>query len=296
MLRRIGLALGLAALVCSTVFAQETAPAQEISPEAWIRKPRIGLALSGGGARGFAHVGVLKVLEEQRIPIDYIAGTNMGSIVGGLYASGLTPEQIRAALMAVDWNDLFNDRPPRRDLIYRRKEDDTSDLIKLEMGVKNGRLILPLGLVAGQKIAFALESMTLHVSGVRDFDRLPIPFRAVATDIAGDFATARGMADMDRVRQVERFDKRRQVVGIGIHVVAVPGLARSAMAAAVVGDAAVAAGSQKQHLVFPGVHGERPAMAENYRLSAPPVLVMDLRAVFGRDGRHGISPFFGWKN
>src|SRR5437867_6233413 len=201
---RAGLAPGLTAprgtlfaggtlLVCGIALAgdaQEPAPPRTETPAlegtgspAPPARPRIGLALSGGGARGIAHVGVLEVLEERRIPIDFIAGTSMGSIVGGLYASGLSPAQIRTALMAVDWSDLFNDRPPRQDLAYRRKEDDTSDLIKLEMGIKNGRLLLPRGLVAGQKIGFALESMTLHVAGVRDFDRLPIPFRAVATDL-----------------------------------------------------------------------------------------------------------------
>jgi NTE family protein len=146
-------------------------------------RPRIGLALSGGGARGIAHVAVLEALEEQRIPIDCIAGTSMGAIVGGLYASGLSPAQIRTALLEVNWPDLFNDRPPRRDLAYRRKEDDSSDLIKLEMGIRDGRLLLPRGLVAGQKIAFALQSLTLPAARVRDFDRLPIPFRAVATDL-----------------------------------------------------------------------------------------------------------------
>ncbi len=113
-------------------------------------------------------------------------------------------------------------------------------------------------------------------------------FRAVAADIAGDFAAARGVADMDRVLQVERFDERREVVGVGVHVVAVPGLARAPMAAAVMGDAAISAGSQKEHLVFKGIRAERPAMAEDHGLSAAPVLVIDLRAVFGRDRGHGI--------
>src|SRR2546422_4726055 len=182
---RTGVALGLAALACGAVLAQGTpeplptptsaaAGVDRGSPGVRPHRPRIGLALSGGGARGIAHVGVLEVLEEQRIPIDFIAGTSMGSIVGGMYASGLSPEQIRAALKAVDWSDLFNDRPPRRDLGYRRKEDDTSDLIKLEMGVKDGRLLLPRGLVAGQKIGVALEAMTLHAAGVRQFGRMPI--------------------------------------------------------------------------------------------------------------------------
>jgi NTE family protein len=146
-------------------------------------RPRIGLALSGGGARGIAHVAVLEVLEEQRVPIDCIAGTSMGAIVGGMYASGLSPAEIRTALLGLDWTDLVTDRPQRRDLGYRRKEDDASDLINLEMGVRAGRLLLPRGLVTGQKIAIALESLTLPAALVRDFDRLPIPFRAVATDL-----------------------------------------------------------------------------------------------------------------
>jgi len=95
-------------------------------------RPRICLALSGGGSRGVAHVAVLEVLEEERVPIDCIAGTSMGAIVGGLYASGLSTAQIREAIQGIDWNDLFNDRPPRRDLTYRRKEDDTSDLIRID--------------------------------------------------------------------------------------------------------------------------------------------------------------------
>ena len=98
----------------------------------------------------------------------------------------------------------------------------------------------------------------------------------MAADVAGDFAAARGVADVDRIPQVERFDERRQVVGVGVHVVAVPGLARTAMAAAVMGDAAVAAGGQKHHLVFPGVRAQRPAVAEDDGLSAAPVLVVEL--------------------
>ena len=86
--------------------------------------------------------------------------------------------------------------------------------------------------------------------------------------------------------QIERLDQRREVVGVGVHVVAVPGLARAAVAAAVVGDAAVAAGGQEQHLVFPGVGAERPAVAEDDRLPGAPVLVVDLRAVFRFDEWH----------
>ncbi len=100
----------------------------------------------------------------------------------------------------------------------------------------------------------------------------------MAADIAGDFAAARGVADVDRFRQVKRFDELGEVVGVRVHIIAAPGLARAPMATAVMGEAAVAAGGQKQHLVFPGVRAQRPAMAEDYGLSAAPVLVVDLDA------------------
>jgi len=146
-------------------------------------RPRICLALSGGGARGFAHIGALQALEELRVPVDCIAGTSMGSIVGGLYATGMSPREIEDAIGTVDWGNLFNDRPPRRDLSFRRKQDDVADLAEVEVGIKDGRIALPRGLIAGQKIGFVLESLTLRAAGVEDFDTLPIPFRAVATDI-----------------------------------------------------------------------------------------------------------------
>src|SRR5437899_8196782 len=116
--------------------------------------------------------------------------------------------------------------------------------------------------------------------------------RAVAADIAGNFAAACGVADMDRVLQVERFNERREVVGVDVHLVAIPGLAGPSMAAAVMRDAAISAVGQKQHLVFPGVRAQGPAMAENYRLSLAPVLIVDLRAVFRPDRRHECSPLF----
>ena len=88
------------------------------------KRPRIGLVLGGGGARGAAHVGVLKVLEEQHIPVDVVVGTSMGSIVAGLYASGMSPEQIEKEMRNMNWNDLFHDSPPRADRSFHRKRDD----------------------------------------------------------------------------------------------------------------------------------------------------------------------------
>jgi len=148
-----------------------------------VDRPKIGLALSGGGARGAAHVGVLRVLEQMRIPVDYIAGTSMGSIIAGLYASGLTPDEIENALETMDWDHIFDDRPPREDRSFRRKRDDDLYLIKAKPGYSDGELKLPSGLVQGQKFDLALSELTQRSALISDFDKLPIPFRAVATDI-----------------------------------------------------------------------------------------------------------------
>ncbi len=147
-------------------------------------RPRIGLVLSGGGARGAAHVGVIRALEEMRVPIDAVAGTSMGAVVGGLYSAGLSGAEIEEVFRNLDWQDLFRDRAPRRDLVYRRKQDDRSIYARGSLGLRYGEGIeLPLGLVQGQKITQALRSATLGVADVTDFDRLPTPFRALATDL-----------------------------------------------------------------------------------------------------------------
>jgi NTE family protein len=146
------------------------------------RRPRIALVLSGGAARGSAHVGVLKVLEENRIPVDFIAGTSMGAIIGGMYAAGSSPEEMDSILASTDWNDLFSDRPSRKRLSFRRKQEDLESLIKIEMGWKGG-LTFPASLIAGDKMMFYLRKLTLQTHGITSFDRLPVPFRAVATDI-----------------------------------------------------------------------------------------------------------------
>jgi NTE family protein len=147
------------------------------------RRPRIGLVLGGGGARGAAHVGVLKVIEELRIPVDYVAGTSMGSIVGGLYASGLNAEQIEREILAMNWNDLFQDYPSREVRSFRRKRDDQIYLIKAKPGYNKGKVQLPLAYIRGQKFDLVLNRLTLPMFEVKDFDLMPIPYRAVATDI-----------------------------------------------------------------------------------------------------------------
>ncbi len=162
-------------------------------------RPRIGLVLGGGGARGAAHIGVLKELERQRIPIDAIAGTSMGAIVGGLYASGMSADELIELVGSLDWADALSDDPDRSALSFRRKQDDSQFLVDLELGVRGTKLLLPQGVVQGQKLDLLLRQLTLPVSDIRDFDRLPIPFRAIASDIgraeayvvgSGDLATA----------------------------------------------------------------------------------------------------------
>ncbi len=146
-------------------------------------RPKIGLVLGGGGARGIAHIGVLKVLKELRIPVDYIAGTSMGAIVGGLYASGMSVEEIDQLTRNMDWRDALNDKPSRDFRSYRRKEEDNLNLMGFELGFNGGKIYLPRGIIAGQKLSFVLKTNTLAVAGIHDFDRLPIPFRAVASNI-----------------------------------------------------------------------------------------------------------------
>jgi NTE family protein len=160
------------------------------------KRARIGLALSGGGARGAAHVGVLKVLEEMNIPIDYIAGTSMGAIIGGLYAAGLNVEELTAALRDIDWRDAFQDSTSREYISYHRKQEDRGFLIKARAGLKDGRIQFPKGLVQGQKLNLILKDLTMRVARIDDFDHLKIPFRAVATDLGTGEAVVIGTGNL----------------------------------------------------------------------------------------------------
>ncbi len=153
------------------------------SPAETPKRPRIGLVLSGGSAHGFAHVGVLKVLEELRVPVDVVAGTSMGSVVGGLYAAGTSPAEMERIILTTDWEDLLDDRPSRDRLSFRRKRDDVLNYVDLEMGLTRKGIAFPSGLIAGQKLGFLLKALTLGTVGIESFDDLPIPFRCVATDI-----------------------------------------------------------------------------------------------------------------
>ncbi len=144
---------------------------------------RVGLVLGGGGARGMAHIGILKVLEELHVPVDFIAGTSMGSIVGGVYATGMSASDMEARVLAVDWSDVFDDRLDRANLSMRRKDDSRTPLFRPEFGFRNSTVQLPIGAISGRKLDLLLHELTVPVARQTSFDELPIPFRAIATDL-----------------------------------------------------------------------------------------------------------------
>jgi NTE family protein len=159
-------------------------------------RPKIGLVLGGGGARGAAHIGVLKELERQRIPVDAIAGTSMGAIVGGLYATGMTPTELEKLVESLDWKEAFSDESSRNNKRFRRKEDDAEFPANIELGFSDGSLQIPKGVIQGQKLGLILRELTLPAALISDFDDLPIPFRAVASDLVAGEAYVMGNGDL----------------------------------------------------------------------------------------------------
>ena len=146
------------------------------------KRPKICLVLSGGGARGAAHVGVIKVLEEYRVPIHCIAGTSMGSLVGGAYATGMSVADMERINENMSVEKLFKEKPPRQELAMRRKADDYKNYFSPEIGTSSGRAALGKGVVSGVQLETVLRELA-RVQGYHRFDALPIPFRAVATDL-----------------------------------------------------------------------------------------------------------------
>ena len=188
-MKPLAAAAALAAVLALPSFAQDTPPAPP-------KRPKVGIAFAGGGARGGAHIGVLKVLEELHVPVDYVAGTSIGSIVAALYASGMAPDEMEKVLATTDWDDALRDDQPRQDQPYRQKQDDDLYLIKAELGFHKGSLVLPSGLVRGQKLNYLLRRLTLPATNVHDFDELRIPFRCVATDIVTGGKVVLGKGDL----------------------------------------------------------------------------------------------------
>jgi len=174
------LALWLASTASTAAAQQGTGTSHSTET---VRRPVIGLVLSGGGARGFAHVGILKALEEAHVPVDVVVGTSMGAIVGGLFASGLSPQALENELMAVPWATLFERRAPRPNLPQRRKEDDFDLFPVVELGFRNGEFRAPTGAVSTRSLEWLLRRLTLPTRHLTEFDQLPTPFRAIATDL-----------------------------------------------------------------------------------------------------------------
>ncbi|MCC5860525.1 MAG: patatin-like phospholipase family protein [Gammaproteobacteria bacterium] len=162
---------------------------------------RIGLVLGGGGARGAAHVGVLKVLEEQGIAVDVVVGTSMGAIIGALYASGYRAADIEQILERIDWAAALSDQPGREQLSPQRKADAALIPSSLEVGISLEGLRAPQGLIQGQNLGLLLRQLLLHVGPLENFDHLPIPFRAVAADVVTGEQVILGSGDLvDAVR------------------------------------------------------------------------------------------------
>jgi len=170
-------------LVLSSILTRaQDQPGQQAGPAQPAPRPRVGLALSGGGARGLAHIGVLLWLEENHIPVDSIAGTSMGALVGALYATGRSPVEMRQFVEAIHWDEAIASEPTYPQLSFRRKEDRRTDQIPSKLGLKNG-LKGPIGFSAGQGVGLLLDRIAFPYSTLTSFDDLPIPFRCVATDM-----------------------------------------------------------------------------------------------------------------
>lgn len=146
-------------------------------------RPKVGLVLSGGGAKGMAHVGVLRVLEEMNIPVDVVVGTSAGSAVGALYASGMPLDEIETRFIGMDWLSNFRDDPGRSYRPVRRKQEEWRYPLTPGIGIRADGLHVGGGIIAGQNLGFLLNQLTRNAALVNDFDRLAIPFRAVATDL-----------------------------------------------------------------------------------------------------------------
>ena len=171
----------LLAIVCSVSFGAAQAP------EHGEQRPKIGLVLSGGGARGCAHVGVLEVLEELRIPIDFVTGTSMGAVVGGGYAYGYSPKRLEAEITRAGdrrpWSALLRDAPDRSRQSFRRKQEQRGFLVDFGLGLREGRLRMAKGLIQGQNLELELLQVLADAHDLASFDDLPIPFRAIAVEL-----------------------------------------------------------------------------------------------------------------
>ena len=171
------IAVLLAALMTLSLIAGAQQPTVQPAP-----RPKVALVFEGGGALGFAHIGVIEWIEEHHIPVDYVAGTSMGGLVGGLYASGMSPQEIASFVGGINWTAVLSGQVPFPALSYRRKEDKLAFPNRLEFGLKHG-ISFPNGLNSGSAVGLLLDEKSLPYWELKNFDDLPIPFRCVATDL-----------------------------------------------------------------------------------------------------------------
>lgn len=177
---RVGLASFMTSLLVSAGVQAQNTPGDQAAPGS---RPRIALVLSGGGARGFAHVGVLKVLRDLRIPVDMVAGTSMGAVVGGAYASGRSVEELEEFVRVTNWSAILVDRPPRDELPIRRREEDLLVPSRIEFGVDRNGLKLPPAAIANASLEAALSRLLPDGLSEAPLNRLALPFRCVASDL-----------------------------------------------------------------------------------------------------------------
>jgi NTE family protein len=177
-------ALSVTAIAQQQKDQQTTATAESATPPptSAAGRQKIGLVFEGGGALGFAHIGVIQWMEEHHVPVDYVAGTSMGGLVGGLYASGLGPDEIKEFVKRIDWGAVLSGQVPFQSLSFRRKEDKLAFPNRLEFGLKHG-FSLPSGLNTGAAVGLLFDRTMLPYWDLKSFDDLPIPFRCVATEI-----------------------------------------------------------------------------------------------------------------
>ncbi|MFH0930888.1 MAG: patatin-like phospholipase family protein, partial [Candidatus Zixiibacteriota bacterium] len=157
---------------------------------------KIGLALAGGGSKGLAQIGILKVFEKEKIPVDFIAGTSMGGVIGGLYACGYSAEEIKKLVLEINWQDLFSDTPPRLSLLLSQREESEKYLFQVYFeGLKPS---IPKALTSGQKLTNLFTQLTMQANfeAGSDFDKLKIPFRAVTTDLVSGQEIVLGKGDL----------------------------------------------------------------------------------------------------
>jgi NTE family protein len=169
-------------LLSCTLLSSCYSVSQEGAKSGTTGRPKLGLVLEGGGALGLAHIGVLQWMEEHRIPVSYVAGTSMGGLVGGIYATGRSPAEVREVVNGINWNDVLRGQIPFQDLSFRRKQDAHELPSSLEFGLKGG-LQLPAGFNTGQQVSLILDRIALPYSELKSFNDLPIPFACVATDL-----------------------------------------------------------------------------------------------------------------